>query len=219
MRPSKRQLQVLLMIMAMMLMYTSWYTYATINSNTSKEHDGIIRFHVIANSNSEEDQALKLEVRDKVLQTINGQLIRETMIRHEDSDMEAMLTIDESRQYILDNLTEIQTIAEEVIAENGFDYPAQANLGRCWIPEKKYGDITYPAGNYEALNISIGEGAGENWWCVLFPPLCLIDTQKSSEGAISMDGVNLAEGPNMEAPEGVRLKFKTIEIIDSIKKD
>ena len=159
-------------------------------------------------------------MRDKVLETVNRKLARETMARHDARNGEATLTIDESREHIKKNLKEIEKAAEKVIRENGFDYTAKAELGISWIPEKRYGGVTFPAGNYEALNITIGEGAGENWWCVLFPPLCIIDTQKKWDCEIEYDGINSAEwaeaGPGWPANGTIRLKFKTIEIIDSL---
>jgi len=201
------------MLLITILLITSCDIYtAETGSAISGEGEGIIRLHVIASSDEDYDQELKLKVRDEVLETINKNLVREIMMKHTAEDNEATLTIDESREYIKRNLKEIEKVAENVIRENGYDYMAKAELGMCFIPEKKYGDITFPAGNYEALNITIGEGAGENWWCVLFPPLCIIDIQNSGE--IVMDGINSAEWA-----EGgtVKLKFKTLEIIDSLK--
>lgn len=219
MKPSKRQTQVLILVIAVMLLYTSWYTYGTNDSAAANEHEGIIRFHVIANSDSAEDQELKLQVRDEVLKQIHRSLAEETMVRHDGLVPEATLTAGESRQYILENLSKIENIAETVIRENGYSYTASADLGMCWIPEKKYGEIMYPAGNYEALNITIGQGLGENWWCVLFPPLCVIDTQPEDEKALAIEGINPADGADMKVPEGgIRLKFKTVEIIDSLNR-
>ena len=80
-----------------------------------------------------------------------------------------------NEEYLKENKKRLQRIAEGVIAAQGYDYPAAVELGVRYIPQKTYGDITFPAGNYEALNITIGSGQGENWWCVLFPPLCLLD--------------------------------------------
>ena len=90
-------------------------------------------------------------------------------------DQKDLKTVDETREYLKENKKRLQRIAEGVIAAQGYDYPAAVELGVRYIPQKTYGDITFPAGNYEALNITIGSGQGENWWCVLFPPLCLLD--------------------------------------------
>lgn len=135
--------------------------FHTYTKDEPNEHAGIIRLHVIANSDSEADQALKLKVRDAVVEYVEQN-------NHS-------TTVDESRQFLKENKNRLEKIAEGVIAAQGYDYDANANIGVCFIPEKTYGDITFPAGNYEAMNITLGEGEGQNWWCVLFPPLCLLE--------------------------------------------
>lgn len=145
---------VLVIIMGLLLVYT----YIGSGGN---DYEGIIRLHVIANSDSVGDQALKLKVRDAVI---------EYMEKHEELD-----SVDETRAFLNSNLDSFEKIAEGIIASQGSHYTAKASMGIRYIPEKNYGDMTFPAGNYEALNITIGSGEGENWWCVLFPPLCLLE--------------------------------------------
>ncbi|MCI8608403.1 MAG: stage II sporulation protein R [Firmicutes bacterium] len=160
---------------------------------SNADHEGIIRLHVIANSDSEEDQALKLKVRNLVLLRVQFQLEQFKGgggVGKSDSD--------HIRTYIQDNLELIENWAREAIEAEGYDYPVKASLGMTWIPAKKYDDLYFPAGNYEALNIVIGEGAGQNWWCVLFPPLCLIDGNDpaalgDSNGSIR-DGITATNG-------------------------
>ena len=130
------------------------------NYKTGNEYEGIIRLHVIANSDSDFDQELKLKVRDEVISSV--------------SDLSANSSIEKSRKWLESQLDDLEGTAEEVIRDNGCNYKAEAELGVRWIPEKTYGDLYFPAGNYEALTITLGKGEGENWWCVLFPPLCLI---------------------------------------------
>ncbi len=130
----------------------------------ANEHPGMIRLHVIANSNSKEDQELKLKVRNEILKHMDGKE-----------------TIEEARTYIQDNLGEIEEISDRVIDENGFDYTTDAELGVSFIPEKSYEDLTLPAGNYEALKVKLGKAEGENWWCVIFPQLCLIEERGEKE--------------------------------------
>ena len=130
--------------------YTGW-----------NEHQGIIRMHVIANSNSQEDQRLKLQVRDKVIDYVG-------------KNTQNSKSIDETRLFLIGHKQEIADIAGAAVRANGYSYDVDVQLGVRWIKQKTYGDITFPAGNYEALNITIGKGQGENWWCVLFPPLCLV---------------------------------------------
>ncbi|MCC8029005.1 MAG: stage II sporulation protein R [Lachnospiraceae bacterium] len=121
--------------------------------------DKILRFHVLANSDSSADQALKLKVRDEVGAYLSAQL-------------NAAESLQESETIVLENLTEIEQAASELIQEEGYDYAVAASLETCLFPEKTYGIYTFPAGNYEALRVVIGDGAGQNWWCVLYPNLC-----------------------------------------------
>lgn len=192
----------------------------------SENYEGIIRFHVKANSNSEEDQQLKLKVRDAVLEEVNAILEEETVKRYDASNADyigyrsqpgkqesAKLTLSETREVILENMALIEDVAQNVIAENGYIYDVSAELGNTFIPEKTYGDVTFPAGNYEALTMTIGEGKGDNWWCVLFPPLCIIDPSGSSLDSIEIEEAE-KDMPFGTADKSVVLKFKTIEILN-----
>lgn len=152
------------------------------NVNAASSAEGIIRFHIIANSNSTEDQDLKLEIRNQVLSRIQPLLADQFAREITSSKME---TIPESKRLELtricltEHLTEIEGWAEDTIAEEGFSYSVQGELGIRWIPDREYDGIYFPAGNYEALTLTIGEGSGQNWWCVIYPPLCLIDSSES----------------------------------------
>lgn len=122
----------------------------------------IIRFHVLANSNSEEDQALKLAVRDEVVASMQKKL----------KDVHELT---QARNILSECQTELRDTARSVIQQRGYDYPVTVGMENAYFPEKTYGDMTFPAGKYEALRICIGEAAGHNWWCVLFPSLCFVD--------------------------------------------
>ena len=130
---------------------------------------GVLRLHVIANSDSPEDQAVKLRVRDALL-----------------SLMEGKQTLQEAKRFLLENRSLLQQAAERTLEENGFPYGASFHLGVYPFPDRDYGDVTYPAGNYEALRVVLGEGQGQNWWCVLFPPLCILsqDAEPLEEGIL-----------------------------------
>lgn len=122
----------------------------------------VLRFHVLANSNSREDQQLKLKVKENVLSYMKEHL-------PEDADLA------ETRNWVKENLHELEKEAEEtLLAENSKDTVC-AELGNVMFPKKTYGDVTFPAGEYEALRIEIGEAKGRNWWCCLYPNLCFID--------------------------------------------
>ena len=122
----------------------------------------VLRLHVLANSDSEKDQALKLKVRDEILL-----YMKENM-----PDTEY---VEEVTDWVRKNSRKLEEIGAEVISKEGYHYPVSAALTTCWFPEKSYGDVTFPQGNYKALRIEIGEAKGENWWCVLYPELCFMN--------------------------------------------
>lgn len=123
----------------------------------------IIRFHVLANSDSEEDQQLKLKVRDAIGTFMQPKL-------------NGVSNIDESRQIVTENLSAIEELAEKIIAEEGYTYAVSARLADIDFPEKTYGPYTFAAGTYEALEVTIGNGEGHNWWCVMYPNLCFFNS-------------------------------------------
>ena len=122
--------------------------------------DESIRIRIIAQSDSEEDQAVKRAVRDRVSAEI-------------ESWGEMPSTIEEARSFIRSRLEDVQQAADRALEERGADYGAKVELAKVPFPEKSFKGSDYPAGEYEALRITLGQGAGANWWCVLFPPLCL----------------------------------------------
>lgn len=123
----------------------------------------IIRFHVLANSDSQEDQRLKLKVKDGLVEYLKPLLSQAK-------------SAEESRAIIESNLSNIQNEAERLIVREGYSYEAGVEMTTCYFPIKTYGDCTFPAGEYEALRIRIGDARGKNWWCVLYPNLCFIDS-------------------------------------------
>lgn len=172
---------------------------------------GIIRFHIRANSDTEADQKLKLKVRNQVLAKVQSHLMEDLQRRQlqqgiENSLLEAQ-RLQLTRQWIQSNLDTIEDWAEEAVQEEGYDYPVTASMGITWIPQRQYDGLSFPAGNYEALTLNIGQGTGQNWWCVLFPPLCLIDC-----------GDELAKA-RLDAALGDRivLKSRILEILKSMK--
>lgn len=128
--------------------------------NLAKE---VFRFHVLANSDSEEDQRLKLKVKDAVV----------TYMQEEIPEADSVKM---TKAWAREHLGDIEGIARKVIRENGYHYDVHAKVAKCDFPDKTYGDITFPAGTYDALEILIGEAKGQNWWCVLYPNLCFIDS-------------------------------------------
>ena len=185
--------------------------------------DKLIRFHVIANSDTEEDQNLKLKVRDKVVEALTEKL----------SGVESL---EEAEEILEDNIDYVNQIAREVISSNNYDYEVNTMLSYENFPNKVYGDYVFPQGNYEAYRVIIGSGQGQNWWCVMFPSLCFVDESKSD-----VDSTNLKEEiENIEAKENkednkveentsdlnkednnksdIKIKFKIVEVINDLFK-
>ena len=123
----------------------------------------IIRLHVIANSDSEEDQAVKLKVKETIITYLRGEM----MDAH---------SVEEARQTIREHLPEVEEIAREKLLKEGYTYEVNASLEDCYFPVKEYGDMTFPAGQYEALRVKLGKSSGRNWWCVMYPTLCFVDS-------------------------------------------
>ena len=159
----------------------------------------MIRLHVIANSDSEEDQTLKLQVRDKVLDFT-------TEILKESKDME------EAEKRLNAVLPELEHLAAEEIGAQGYDYGVSARLEQTEFPHKEYDGFSLPAGKYTALRLVIGEGEGRNWWCVVFPPLCTTAAtnlhQTAIAGGLGEDDLALMT----EEKEGYVLKFRSVEL-------
>lgn len=122
----------------------------------------VLRFHILANSDSKEDQELKMQVKEEVLKFMKRELPKSH-------------SVDETKEWASSHLKEIEDLAKEMIVQRGYDYPVHAEVTTCEFPDKTYGDVTFPAGEYEALRIEIGKAGGHNWWCVLYPNLCFVD--------------------------------------------
>ncbi len=164
----------------------------------------MIRLHVIANSDSDADQALKLEVRDKVLDFT-------TTVLQRSADME------DAQARLREELTRIETIARREIAARGYDYPVTAQLASAEFPLKEYDGFSLPAGEYMALRLVIGEGEGQNWWCVVYPPLCTAAAtdmpQTAIQDGLTDDDVNLIT----EEDTGYVLKFRSVELWEQLR--
>ena len=164
----------------------------------------MIRLHVIANSDSDADQALKLEVRDRVLDFT-------TTVLQRSADME------DAQVRLREELTRIEDIAQREIAAQGYDYPVTAQLASAEFPLKEYDGFSLPAGEYMALRLVIGEGAGQNWWCVVYPPLCTAAATDMSRTAIQAgltdDDVSLIT----EEDAGYVLKFRSLELWEQLR--
>jgi len=171
----------------------------------------LIRFHVIANSDDKIDQNLKLKVRDSVLKYVTPKLMN-------------CKSIEQSRMIINNEDKNIKKIAENVIKENGFKYSVATDLSQEYFPVKTYGNITLPQGKYEAYRIIIGTGTGQNWWCVMFPPLCFVDitkgnvsyekTEKEMKTVLSDDEYKMVD--NTVNNKDIIVKFKLVEMFEKL---
>ncbi|MGZ7445632.1 stage II sporulation protein R [Paenibacillus sp. TH7-28] len=219
-RPYIRNFALIVFSLTMLLM--SWEGQA----NDTAAAAGLIpqdsiRLRILANSDGMGDQIVKRKVRDAVVEQMNGWVVQ----------LDQPQSLDEARRVIRDNLPAIEEQVGETLKESGKNYNYKVELGVVPFPTKMYGGAVYPAGDYEALRVTLGEGRGKNWWCVLFPPLCFIDagsgdalardgkatvktTAASVKGAAdeagaaaASDGVGAAPGTSPVEPEQVEVRF------------
>ena len=165
----------------------------------------IIRLHVRANSNSPKDQELKLKVRNRVLE-----------------ECDVLLDGAKSREDVYNiigsNLDSLAECAQKEVRCNGYNYPVNVTLGKSDFPAKAYGDIYLPGGTYEALVVNIGEAKGDNWWCVVFPQLCLADGTVSREGKEELEESLGSNTYDMVSDSKPKIKFKMYELWQDIMK-
>ncbi len=161
----------------------------------------VLRLHIIANSDESEDQNLKLRVRDEILKNSTD------VFKNCNTTEEAIITAG-------DNIEKISEIANKVIKENGFDYEASASVGDTYFDTRVYDDFTLPAGTYKSLIVNLGEGKGKNWWCVVFPCVCV----PSATDASLSDSVSPEAAQTAENASKYEIRFKSVEIYEQIKK-
>ena len=148
------------MITALVVWKSGISAEAALQQHLSEE---VLRFHILANSDSREDQLLKLKVRDGVLEYL-------------EQEMPDCESADATAEWVRKHTDELEKEARDILEEQDCDDTVSAAVTTCWFPEKTYGDVTFPAGNYEALRIEIGAAKGHNWWCVPYPGLCFMNT-------------------------------------------
>lgn len=182
------------------LIFSAVLSMSALNIECEEIRGSVLRLHVLANSDSEDDQNLKLKVRDRLLEV--------------STDIYSCAqSKDEAVQSTRENLSMLQTEAERVIKDNGYDYPVSVELEETYFNTRSYGDITLPAGNYQALRVIIGEGDGHNWWCVMFPPLCISAVSEEEarlDDVLNEQQLDLVEGSQYEA------RFKCIELYEEL---
>lgn len=165
----------------------------------------VVRLHVLANSDSEADQALKLQVRDAVIAYLQQPL-------------EGATSVEQTKEIIAQHIPQIEEVARQTLAQNGCDMPVRGMLGNFEFPTKEYGDCRLPAGQYDALRILIGEAKGQNWWCVLYPQLCFIKNKEGKlppksrnqlKNVLTEDEFKVVTAP--KTAQTYQIKFKIVE--------
>lgn len=193
-------------ILLLLIIYFFICAYSYANALSTDISTSIFRLHVIANSDSEEDQNLKYLVRDAIISYMNN------LIKKCSTKQEVIYTVNE-------HLEDFKTVAQNIIYEKGYNYTVNLEIGNFYFPTKTYGDISLPSGLYDALRIKIGKAEGKNWWCVLFPPLCFVDvssgivpdeSKEIIKENISKEGYSVIS----ENDYSIKLKFKILELLN-----
>lgn len=194
------------------VLFTIYILFSLVSYSNAVSADisnSVFRLHVIANSNSEEDQNLKYKVRDAIIEYMN-------------SISKGISSKEESIKIAEENKENFYNIAKKVINDNGFNYNVNINIGNFSFPTKTYGDISLPAGFYDALKVEIGEASGRNWWCVMFPSLCFVDvsegivpdeSKEDLQSNLQEEEYNLISSDNLE----FQVKFKLVELFENAK--
>ena len=161
--------------------------------------DGVVRLHILADSDDAKEQALKLKVRDAILEEYS-------------EEMATLSSIDEAKVYLAEHLSDIQALAERVVTENGALHSVTVDFCREYYPTRSYEDLDLPAGEYTSLRILIGSGSGKNWFCMVYPPLCTASSE--SDEALLAAGFSESQVRLLtENEEGYTLRFKVVEAV------
>ena len=183
------------------LILTVLFTMIPFQAACSDISDSVFRLHILANSDSEADQNLKLKVRDRLLE-------------YSQTLFEQAKSKEEAEALIANHLRELADIASAEVAQNGFEYPVRAEITRMYFTTRHYENYTLPSGTYDALRITIGEGKGHNWWCVMFPSLCIntdVDGDRKTKEALGEEEYGIVKNEKRE------YKFFIVELFEKIR--
>lgn len=198
------------LVLAVVLSAMSSYAGA-VNKDIAQK---VVRLHVIANSDSVEDQNLKYSVRDSVLEYMRDNMDK---VKNDGNAPQ----VDEGL------LSGIETVAAREIENEGYRYGVKVSYGVSPFPTKTYGDVAFPAGYYNAVKVEIGKSVGQNWWCVMFPPLCMVnatsgklsdDSKAMLKDKMSTEDYEIITSQDNGSQE-VKVKFKIVEIMQTLKMD
>lgn len=206
----KKVIGVLMVVILSLTLYIKYDENVQASRYKDDISNKIIRFHVLANSDDEEDQKLKLKVRDEVLKYV------EPKIKGLDNK-------EQVKNFLIKEDSTIQDICNKTIKDNGYNYEVATKFETHDFPVKSYGNIVLPQGQYEAYRIIIGQGEGQNWWCVMFPPLCFVDiskgelaykeNEKAMKTVLSEKEFNMVDGTKEKK---VTFSFKIVEVIKEV---
>ena len=191
-------------LILLLFLYTTINAISYVEAVSTDIRDSVFRLHVIANSDSNEDQSLKYKVRDNLLKYMNN-ICSDCSSKQEAIDL------------VTEHQEEFKQVALDTIKKEGYSYNVKINIGNFEFPTKQYGDISLPAGYYDALRVEIGEAKGRNWWCVMFPSLCFIDVSSGivpEESKEELQNILSDEEYSIisdNSDNGIKLKFKLIE--------
>lgn len=180
------------------IVFSVLLSMCALNTECEDIRGNVLRMHVLAHSDSQADQALKLKVRDRLLE------ISESIYSQVQTREQAVAATEEHLSLLRDE-------ARNVIQSNGFDYPVSVSLEETYFTTRTYGSVTLPAGRYQALRVVIGEGKGHNWWCVMFPPLCI---SAASEEEAQLSDVLTPEQMELVEGDGYEIRFKCVELYE-----
>lgn len=201
------KVKMVIILSFLLFLYTTICAFSYAQNISTDISNSVFRLHVIANSDSKEDQNLKYKVRDNLLKHM-----KELCCDCKNKD--------EAIKIVKEHLEEFKQIALQTINDNGYSYNININIGNFEFPTKEYGDISLPAGFYDALKVEIGEAKGQNWWCVMFPPLCFIDvtsgvvpeeSKKQLENDLSEEEFALV---SEDSDIKIQFKFKILEFFN-----
>lgn len=203
----------LYLLVSLVVLLTSWEYQKNVSASMLNQTVGIpeesIRLRVLAHSDLPGDQWLKREVRDAIVEQITARVGE-------------MKTIEQAREHISSSIEQLEELVEQTIVDRGYSYSSKIDFGSILFPAKLYGNKLYPAGEYEGLLVTIGAGQGDNWWCVLFPPLCFVDF---GTGDVKETTEHQADHPESDAEltdgesaeKKVEVRFFVLELWSKIK--
>lgn len=202
--------KMVIIIAALLLGGGAMFTYGDLSVGSEVQKgiaNSVIRFHVIANSDMKDDQELKIAVKDEVVKKLQGEL-------------SGAGTIENARKILRGNLGQIEGVAVKEMRKRGYSYGAKATLESSYFPVKMYGDMTFPEGEYEAVKVELGKAEGKNWWCVMYPTLCFVDSTyqvvpEESKDILKKD-LTTEEYQSLLRGENVTYGFKLLEWVENL---